>query len=365
MKIVTPLLKRAVYPALSKSGCFCWMSGSGLAVVTYHGILPAGYKPIDPAFDGNLISAEMFRQQLRLLKSHYRIVSPEDVHSWSAGGKLPQRAVLLTCDDGLLNCLTDMLPLLQEEGVQCLFFVTGASADESRTMLWYEELFLILDRVHASRLEFSAEGIALQGSIETRTRRRDFWWDSVQQLSRLDCGARASFLEKLRICVKSTTPDLKDTSSTFCRRYRILTRPELRQLSAAGMSIGAHTLSHPMLSRMPSDLAYGEVAESRMRLESVLQQQIWAFAYPFGNPQSVTPEVLAMPSKAGYSVAFLNFGGGLGSGLPRFALPRIHVTAEMGLGEFEAHVCGFYGRLQRGAGRGSNSVEAIQGAAPQ
>ena len=38
--------------------------------------------------------------------------------------------MLLTCDDGLQNTLTDMLPVLQELGLSCLFFVTGASLSE-------------------------------------------------------------------------------------------------------------------------------------------------------------------------------------------------------------------------------------------
>ena len=48
-----------------------------------------------------------------------------------------------------------------------------------------------------------------------------------------------------------------------------------------------------------------------------------------------------MAERAGFSCAFLNGGGGLGAPMPRFALPRVHVTGAMNLGEFEAHVSGF------------------------
>ena len=118
MRIVSPLLKRAVYPLLAKAGVFDRTSATGLAAVTYHGVLPPAYKPVDAAFDGNLISAEMLRRQLRLLKTHYNVISPEDALAWRGSERqLPERAVLLTCDDGLLNCLTDMLPVLQQEEV--------------------------------------------------------------------------------------------------------------------------------------------------------------------------------------------------------------------------------------------------------
>jgi len=143
----------------------------------------------------------------------------------------------------------------------------------------------------------------------------------------------------------------------------LLTRAELQELASAGMTIGAHTLSHPMLSQLPPELAYAEVSESRTRLESVLQKRVWAFAYPFGDPQSVTPRVLAMAKEARYEAAFLNFGGGLGTALPPYALPRVHVTAEMSLAEFEAHVSGFYERMHRVAGRGTQGAAMTQGQA--
>ncbi len=144
MKFVTPFLKKIVYPAMSMSGLLPRIAGRGLAVVTYHGVLPAGYQSTDAALDGNLVSADALRRQLRLLKARYQVISPEDARAWSEGrSELPPRAVLLTCDDGLLNCLTDMLPVLREEKVSCLFFVTGLSATQARSVLWYEELYLL------------------------------------------------------------------------------------------------------------------------------------------------------------------------------------------------------------------------------
>ena len=74
MRIVSPLLKKVLYPSLSMAGIFRHTSARGLAVVTYHGVLPEGYEPIDPAFDGNLITSETLRRQLRLLKQHYNII---------------------------------------------------------------------------------------------------------------------------------------------------------------------------------------------------------------------------------------------------------------------------------------------------
>ena len=355
MRIVSPFLKRVLYPSLSKAGAFRRMAASGLAVVTYHGVRPQGYQLIDPAFDGSLVSAETLRWQLCLLKAHYNVIAPEDALAWCEGRReLPLRAVLLTCDDGLLNNLTDMLPVLQQEELRCLFFVTGSSTGEVRTMLWYEELFLIFLRAPAGHFEISLDEVAIRGELCARAQRRALWWGTVKRLSQVDAETRESFLRAARIQFGfASRQGLDENDVLSCRRFGLMTRVELRELAFAGMTIGAHTLSHPMLSQAPLELARTEIAESGARLEAVLEQRVWAFAYPFGDPGSVTPQVLAMAKDAGYEAAFLNSGGGLGVDLPRHAMPRMHVTSETGLAEFEAHVSGFYARMQRMAGRAS------------
>jgi peptidoglycan/xylan/chitin deacetylase (PgdA/CDA1 family) len=352
MRIVSNLLKKVAYPSLASLGVFRGLSMPGLAVLTYHGVFPHGYQPVDPAFDGNLVSAEMLRQQLRLLESHYTIITPEDALAWRKGNlTLPKKAVLVTCDDGLLNNLTDMLPVLQQEGVKCLFFVTGASAGDERKMLWYEDLYLLLVEAHAGRIQITCEGITVDEEIQSREQRRAVWWSLVKRLSQLGSRERGLFLDKLRAFLRIEPRRDLDSGSVSCQRFALMTSRELRELAAAGMTIGAHTMSHPMLSQAPAELAHSEIAESRRSLEAALQRRVWAFAYPFGDAQSVTPQVLAMPEAAGYHAAFLNYGGGLGTELPSFALPRIHVTADMSLAELEAHVSGFYMRLQRSTGR--------------
>jgi peptidoglycan/xylan/chitin deacetylase (PgdA/CDA1 family) len=358
MKFVSPFLKKLLYPSLSAAGVFRRSSAPGLAVVTYHGVLPPGYETVDAAFDGNLVTAESLRRQLRLLKSNYRVISPEDVMAWRQGRfELPPRAILLTCDDGLLNNLTDMLPVLQQEEVPCLFFVTGASAEageirQVRSRLWYEELFLLFLRAPVGRFEVSSESITIRVELTSREQRRAAWWDAVKRLSQVDAGTRGAFLcHAARHVGLDLSQNLTD-GSTLCQRFGLLTLPELRTLSGAGMTIGAHTMSHPVLSQMAPELARAEIVECKAKLESALQKPVWAFAYPFGDAASVTPQVLAMAQEAGYASAFLNYGGGLGANLPPWALPRIHVTAEMSLAELEAHVSGFYTRLQQRAGRG-------------
>src|SRR5579872_815198 len=154
MRFISPFLKRVVYPGLSRSGCLRRHTRDTPVVLTYHGRLPPGYKTFDPVLDGNVVTPQRFRQHLQFLAKHYHMISPEGFLRWINGDeRLPPWSVLLTCDDGLRNNLTDMLPILQEEGLRCIFFVTGSSASETRSMLWYEELYLLFREAEPGRFE--------------------------------------------------------------------------------------------------------------------------------------------------------------------------------------------------------------------
>jgi peptidoglycan/xylan/chitin deacetylase (PgdA/CDA1 family) len=347
MRLVSPFLKRVLYPSLARAGYFRRYASQGeFCVVTYHGVLPPGYQSKDPALDGSLVTTESLRSQLRLLKSSYNVVSAEDVLRWLEGNyKLPVRAVLLTCDDGLQNSLSNMVPVLREEGLSCLFFVTGTSTEDRPRMLWYEELYLLLTAAPAGDLTFLELNITAR--VGPCSERRLLWWSLVKQLSKCDVADRARFLDFLQ--GRSGLPE--DWQSAYQQdairhRFFLLTLEQLRQLPAAGMFVGAHTQSHPVLAVAPADLAWNEIADSRTALEAALGTPVWAMAYPFGDPGSAGVREFEMAERAGYKCAFLNFGGGFPASISRFAIPRVHVTTDMTLGEFEAHISGFHDALR-------------------
>ncbi len=335
-----------MFPALSKSGYLRYMAGAGPAVVTYHGVFPASYEVRNAALDGNLVHADSLRRQLRLLKKRYHVITPEDFLRWSEGElSLPPLSILLTCDDALQNTLTEMVPILHELGLSCLFLATGASADETPSMLWYEELYLmLLDATEPVTLSLTEAGVNLNIGPIAPSQRHSCWWDLVQRLSQFGGQSRRGFLDRFReqLRLSGNWREKFLQNSTLAARFFTLDRAGLRQLAAARMTIGAHSLSHPVLSRTPDELAWQEISESRSVLEKALEQRVWAFGYPFGNAATVTQRDLRLAEQAGFRCAFMNTGGGFGARIDRFAVPRIHVTADMNLSEFEAHTSGFY-----------------------
>jgi peptidoglycan/xylan/chitin deacetylase (PgdA/CDA1 family) len=291
-----------------------------------------------PFLDANLVSSAELRKQLRFLKNNYNVIDAESFRAWlEKRDVLPRRSVLVTCDDGLANNLSEMLPVLQSEGVPCLFFITGESCGERPGVLWYEELYHLLTGgvsetdIHTI-FEIDRERFH-QHSFQGK------WWNCVMNASRLNASARAEKIGLLRSLSKFV-------SSKLPERWRRMNGEELKMLASSGMRIGAHTMSHPVLAQCSEDEARREVTQSRTDLERLLGDKVWAFAYPFGNPATMGEREVNLAREAGFECAFVNVGGGAVDPSQRFALARTHVTADMSLAEFEAHLSGFHNRLQ-------------------
>jgi peptidoglycan/xylan/chitin deacetylase (PgdA/CDA1 family) len=364
MRFVSPLLKHAVYPALHRTG---WLNRippiGGYGVVNYHGLLPADpshdSSDVEKFLDGPLVDSQTFRKHLQFLKTHYRVIHPEDFRASIEHQKpLPPRSVLVTCDDGLRNNLTEMLPILQSEDVPCLFFVTAASCRDDPGMLWYHELYYLMRNRALENLDLRPP--LEDGPLPVSSQNlQSEWWSTLRRASQLDAEARASWMALVRTqCGPPPAPSQQ--------RWRLMNTRDLKQLSAAGMTIGAHTRTHPILSLCSDEEARREIQESKIEIERALGRPVWAFAYPFGNPDTMGQRGFRLAEEAGFSCAFLNVESwreprsesrrepghenGAAQRPGRFALPRTHVTSDMTLPEYAAHLSGFHTRLQRAVG---------------
>jgi len=365
MRFLSPILRQAVYPVLAGTGYFHRQASAALRVITYHGILPEAYRRADSFLDNTLIDVAQFRAQLALLKKHYNVIAPQDFLGWlRKSQELPRLAVLLTCDDGLLNNLTTMVPVLQEERLQCLFFVTSGPLENGPAMLWYVELYLLLMQAKGSHPPISWRGVQVPAIPVERAERVVCWLQTLKILSRFGARERFDFLRDMaRWC--GVDPEWKRRildDPLLRQRFQLLSGADLKRLVEAGMSIGAHTMSHPALVEQTDELARAEIEDSRSALQKCSGQPVWAIAYSFGDPASVGNREYRLAESAGYECGFMNVGGAVGQSDFRFSLPRIHVTAEMSLSVYEAHISGFQDALQRRFRR-SGSTPAHQPAA--
>jgi hypothetical protein len=116
---------------------------------------------------------------------------------------------------------------------------------------------------------------------------------------------------------------LADMAGVPGRSNLMMREDQVRELHAAGMEVGAHTVTHPILLNTAPEAARREIVESGRRLAEILRQPIDLFAYPNGKPGvDYGAEHVAMVCDAGYATAVSTGWGVATAQSDRFQLPR-------------------------------------------
>ena len=114
-------------------------------------------------------------------------------------------------------------------------------------------------------------------------------------------------------------------------KRRLMSASELREMSAAGVTIGSHTRTHPRLPELDAEAKRSEVRGSKARLEDVIGRSVTAFAYPYGLFDDDARQAVA---EAGYRTACSTRSGFNGPDADRYLLRRIEVFGGDNLWQF-------------------------------
>jgi peptidoglycan/xylan/chitin deacetylase (PgdA/CDA1 family) len=104
----------------------------------------------------------------------------------------------------------------------------------------------------------------------------------------------------------------------------MLTTAQLRELRDNGVEIGAHTATHPILTRVEPDAAREDIAVCKETLQGILGEPVRLFAYPNGRPgHDYDASHVAVARELGFSAAVSTAWGAASAGCDLFQLPRV------------------------------------------
>jgi len=291
---------------------------SGLLVLMYHSIGESG--ELDPDL---CVSKQNFAKQLRYLKHHCHVISLEDaVERLHCREPLPDDAVAITFDDGFRDNYEAALPLLREYGCPATFFVSTGPLDDRRP-LWPNQLYLWLTTSSAARFTLP-EALLQDGQpnafeLESRAQRKTIYRAVEQRMWQLDNAERKSVLASIAAQLGFSNDENPGG------RLQMLTWPEVKRLAEEGMTIGSHTVTHPVLSSLSGEEILEELASSKAALEQRLGRRVMLFAYPFGGLEHFDGISQSLVERAGYKAAFTTLPGINEAGVNRWALKRVGV----------------------------------------
>lgn len=256
-----------------------------LSILIYHRVLPTP----DPLRTGDP-DAATFRWQMQLLASHFNVLPLREAAQRLRNGTLPARAACVTFDDGYADNYTVALPILKETGVPATFFIATAYLDGGR--MFNDTLIEFAKAVPAGVCDLSCIGLGTH-TVYTVADRRALMATLIGHFKYQPAEHRLAAAEKLAADFGIRLPD-----------DLMMRTDQLRALHAAGMDIGGHTHTHPILARQTAHAAREEIKHGKDRLEALLGAPIQVFAYPNGRPsKDYGPEHVSMAAQCGFEAA--------------------------------------------------------------
>lgn len=280
------------------------VTGPKFAIICYHRVGSGGvpfYSGLDP---------RIFEAQIRFLSRAYRIVSLDDLCDELDSGGPKGQAVAITFDDGYRDVYTCAYPVLRRYKVPATVYLTG-SAIESGEISWYDRIFALAMFCRADVLELDGVGSFNLSTPESRLRA------ATQIVTTL-----RAYPNRLRVAACSALEAQAKLPGQETAN-RMLSWTQVREMQESGISFGAHTMDHPVVSRLTSSERWHELAESKRLLEERLQKPAVHFAFPFGMPADIDPETCLLLPQCGYRSAVSTVWGVNTPQTDRFLLRRI------------------------------------------
>ncbi len=220
-----------------------------------------------PIFSG--IPVNVFFKQAEILNKYFNVLPLEELVERAAKDDVPPNAVAITFDDGYKDNYTNAFPILKKYNLPATIFLVTGSID-SGTPLWHDRVFNAFRQTKTAAInidgkEYSLETIP-EKLIALNAFQRNLWISNPVKRDNL---------------VNDLMNEL-DVQDNNCSIEHMLSWQEICEMSERGITFGAHTVTHPILSQMPLEEAVDEIGTSKKTIEDRIKKKVRLFAYPVG-----------------------------------------------------------------------------------
>jgi peptidoglycan/xylan/chitin deacetylase (PgdA/CDA1 family) len=276
-------------------------------ILMYHGV--------------GLQDAQALAEQLHYLVRHFKVVSLETMLNRLTNGGFPlAHEIVLTFDDGLRNNLTVVYPILHQLQVPATMFVCPALV-ESGAWLWNHEMRCRMQTLAAPdltelRMKLLAPGVSVDAIVEwMKTLRLQQRFVAEETIRRATAGFRPTDAQR--------------------EAFDIMNWDDLRSMNCNLITVGSHTLSHPILTTLSAEEIESEILQSRRCLEQRLQRKADFFCYPNGAYDKRAYQLVQKTYRAAVTTESGVIAGGQGLDVHR--LPRIPSAESAALTAWRLH----------------------------
>ena len=274
-------------------------------------------------------NSKWFESIICYLKSRYDFVSAEDLNGHYNYAVPLNNTCHITVDDGDISFYNVIFPVLRKHKVPATLFVSPKICKEECNY-WFQEI-IAFDMLKVIRVISSVTGTPV---------------------SRLSKSSTASILKTMQISTVNEVIvrcrlNLPDT----CLPFQNINVRQLREIDRSGLvTVGAHTLNHPILKNESNESSNFEISKSIEGLAELLDHEIRYFAYPNGIPMlDFTDREIGFLNKSGIRLSFKNDSDDTWFRDEPMSIPRIAISdnESMNLIKLKLHFGRIWDKLKR------------------
>lgn len=235
-------------------------------ILRYHSVAPPDN--LDYIATGISIPPDVFEDHIRLLNERYNIITLSEILERARHGYSKQQppAVAITFDDGYRDNFLYAAPILRKyRAPATIYVVTGAI--HPAPPVWTARLSMIVPRLDRCR---SIDGLPFAIKTEDNAAILTTATKLVHHLRQLPRSERDLLVGQLEIL----------TGMQSASKQVMLSKQELLAMDEQGITLGAHTCSHPLLPSIDASEAAREILDSKSTLEAILGHPVHDFSYP-------------------------------------------------------------------------------------
>jgi peptidoglycan/xylan/chitin deacetylase (PgdA/CDA1 family) len=245
----------------------------------------------DPIFPG--VPTKAFAEQMEYVAEHYAVCSLSETVQRLRSNDLPAGLLTITFDDGYRDNCENAFPILNRLSLPATIFLATGAVDSGR-MLWHDRVFSALRDTRATALQKFGDNGQMY-PLNTPAAKQHALVQVLKFLWSLDDSDRSLWVERLIQKLAIEEP--------MSGERLMLSWDEIRAMSEHQISFGAHTVTHPILSKIPPRQLKQEIRESKEIIESHLKTPVTHFAYPVGRREDFTAAVKKELHDAGFESA--------------------------------------------------------------
>mgnify|MGYP001079518016 CR=1 FL=1 len=261
-----------------------------LYIVMYHYIRNLKYSRF-PEIKG--LDLQLFKEQIQFFKEHFNIIKMEDViAAYTDNYSLPEKAILLTFDDGYSDNYLNVFPILKEENIQGSFFIPGKTFVEHQLLdvnkvhfvlastnitNLVQEVFKQLDYYRGKEFDIpSNEELFREYAKEERFDKKE-----VIFVKRI---LQTALPEKLRNIIASNIFAKYVGLSEEKFAYELyMNYDQIKCMKKSGMYIGLHGYDHYWLGNLESRKMEQDIDKALEVMSEVINPRLWVMNYPYGS----------------------------------------------------------------------------------